>query len=57
MPVALANSRAWRGLTREKGVTARRQRGDQLAIAAAGRLEDDTDIMVERVEPGGDGIR
>lgn len=31
-----------------------RQAGDELAIAVAGRLKDDADIVVERVEPDTD---
>ena len=39
-----------------EGMAACRQRGDQLAVAAAGGLEDKADVVVERVEPNGDGI-
>ena len=47
------------GLTRidaRGGMAACRQRSDQVAVAAAGRLEDEADVAVERVEPDGDGL-
>ncbi len=40
-----------------EGMATCRQRGDQVAVAAAGGLEDEADVVVERIEPGGDGIR
>lgn len=37
-------------------MAALRKRRNQLAVAAAGDFKGDTSIMVERVEPGSDGI-
>ncbi len=37
-------------------MAARRQGSDQLAVTTAGRLEDDADIVIERIRPCGNGI-